>query len=280
MPGSSIPSFGSKPGPRSVAWQTCRLWNWRIPKNSIPLIHQKATLRTPCTLKIRLCAPPCETRSMPTQISPALPNQARVASAARDRAPVFVLGCGRSGTKFLYHTLLSAGGFAVYYAESNAFNLLGSRFGNLRHRNNRRKMLDTWFSSKLFQRTGLSPEEIEPRILNDCHNAADFLRIVMDTIAQKQGVLRWAECTPLHLLYLPLIKSLIPEALIVHIIRDGRDVAVSLNKIGWIRPYPWDRNRSVISAGIFLALVCRQGLALGPHPGQGLPSGTLRRLGV
>ena len=26
------------------------------------------------------------------------------------QAPVFVLGCGRSGTKFLYHTLLSAGG--------------------------------------------------------------------------------------------------------------------------------------------------------------------------
>ena len=49
--------------------------------------------------------------------------------SARSKAPVFVLGCGRSGTKFLYHTLLSAGGFAIYHAESNAFNLLGLRFG-------------------------------------------------------------------------------------------------------------------------------------------------------
>jgi Sulfotransferase family len=228
---------------------------------------------------------------MPAEMSPVLTSQVQPPSSiARDRAPVFVLGCGRSGTKFLYHTLLSAGGFAVYYAESNAFNLLGSRFGNLRHRKNRQKMLDTWFSSKLFQRTGLTPEEIEPRILNECNSAADFLRIVMETIAHKQGVHRWAECTPLHLLYLPLIKSLIPEALIVHIIRDGRDVAVSLNKIGWIRPYPWDRTRSVITAGIFWRWIVSKGLVYGRSMGTDYtelhyedlvaqPQQTLARLG-
>ena len=228
---------------------------------------------------------------MPAEMSPVLTSQVQPpASIARDRAPVFVLGCGRSGTKFLYHTLLSAGGFAVYYAESNAFNLLGSRFGNLRYRKNRQKMLDTWFSSKLFQRTGLTPQEIEPRILNECHNAADFLRIVMETIAHKQGVHRWAECTPLHLLYVPLIKSLIPEALIVHIIRDGRDVAVSLDKIGWIRPYPWDRTRSVITAGIFWRWIVSKGLQYGRSMGQDYtevhyedlvaqPQQTLARLG-
>jgi hypothetical protein len=228
---------------------------------------------------------------MAAEMSPVLTSQVQPPSSiARDRAPVFVLGCGRSGTKFLYHTLLSAGGFAVYYAESNAFNLLGSRFGNLRHRKNRQKMLDTWFSSKLFQRTGLTPEEIEPRILNECNSAADFLRIVMETIAHKQGVHRWAECTPLHLLYLPLIKSLIPEALIVHIIRDGRDVAVSLNKIGWIRPYPWDRTRSVITAGIFWRWIVSKGLVYGRSMGKDYtevhyedlvaqPQQTLARLG-
>ena len=78
-------------------------------------------------------------------------------------------------------------------------------------------------------------------MLEDCRNAGDFLRIVMEAIARKQGVDRWAESTPLHLLYLPLIKKLIPEALVVHIIRDGRDVTASLYRIGWIRPLPWDR---------------------------------------
>ena len=121
-----------------------------------------------------------------------------------------MLGCGRSGTKFLYHTLLSAGGFAVYYAESNAFNLLGLRFGNLKRRGNRRKLLDAYYKSMLFERTGLKPEEIDQRVMDECQNAGDFLRIVMDAVARKQGVPRWAECTPLHLLYLPLIKKVVP----------------------------------------------------------------------
>jgi hypothetical protein len=205
---------------------------------------------------------------MQAELKAAKPDGAERKSPSRSKAPVFVLGCGRSGTKFLYHTLLSAGGFAVYHAESNAFNLLGLRFGNLQHRGNREKLLEAWFKSKLFQRSGLTREEIEPRILNECHNAGDFLRILMETIARKQGVDRWAESTPLHLLYLPVIKKLIPDALIIHIIRDGRDVAASLNKIGWIRPYPWDRRRSLVLAGLFWKWIVSKGRRYGKAMGS------------
>jgi len=177
----------------------------------------------------------------------------------RARAPVFVLGCGRSGTKFLYHTLLSGGGFAVYFAESNAFNLLGVRFGNLARRANRRKLLDVYYKSNLFERTELAPEDIDQRVMDDCRNAGDFLRIVMEAIARKQGVPRWAECTPLHLLNLPLIKKVVPDALIIHIIRDGRDVAASLHRIGWIRPFAWDRGRAVLAPAIFWRWIVSKG---------------------
>jgi Sulfotransferase family len=176
---------------------------------------------------------------------------AEQASSRRKNAPVFVLGCVRSGTKLLYHILLSSGTFCVYRTESNVFNLLGFKFGNLRHRKNRQRLLDAWLRSKLFQRSELQTEEIAPQILENCRNEGDFLRILMETIARKQGVKRWAETTPQHLLYLPLIKKLIPDALIVHIIRDGRDVAVSLKKIGWIRPFPWDRRGSLLASGLF-----------------------------
>jgi hypothetical protein len=181
----------------------------------------------------------------------------------RSAAPVFVLGCGRSGTKFLYHTLLSAGGFAVYHAESNAFNLLGLRFGNLARRGNRRRLLDEYCASRLFQRTGLEPRDIEQRVMEDCRNAGDFLRIVMEAIAHKQGVERWAESTPLHMLYLPLIKKVIPDALVVHIIRDGRDVAASLHRIGWIRPLSWDRSRAFLVPAIFWRWIVSKGRRYG-----------------
>jgi hypothetical protein len=189
-------------------------------------------------------------------------------SGARFKAPVFVLGCGRSGTKLLYHTLLSAGGFAIYHAESNAFNLIGLRFGSLARRENRRALLDHWLRSKLFERTGLSREEIEPRILEECHSPGDFLRILMETIARKQGVDRWAECTPLHLLYLPLIKKLFPDALIVHIIRDGRDVAVSLDRIGWIKPFSWDRKRRLLPPALFWKWIVGKGRRYGSRMGS------------
>jgi Sulfotransferase family len=194
-----------------------------------------------------------------------VPDTATVPSAraTRSKAPVFVLGCGRSGTKFLYHTLLSAGGIAVYYAESNAFNLLGLRFGNLARRRNRRQLLDEYFRSKLFFRTGLDRIDIEARVMEDCRNAGDFLRIVMEAVARKQGVERWAECTPLHLLYLPLIKKVIPDALVVHIIRDGRDVTASLHRIGWIRPLFWDRARAYLVPAIFWRWIVSKGRRYG-----------------
>jgi sulfotransferase family protein len=168
----------------------------------------------------------------------------------------------------LYHTLLSAGGFAVYHAESNAFNLLGLRFGNLSRRGNRRRLLDAYYTSKLFQRTGLQPGDIDQRVMDDCRNAGDFLRIVMEAIARKQGVHRWAESTPLHTLYLPLLKRVIPDALVIHIIRDGRDVTASLHRIGWIHPFPWDRSRAFLVPAIFWRWIVskgrRYGQALGP----------------
>ena len=156
----------------------------------------------------------------------------------------------------------------MYRAESNAFNLIGVRFGNLAKLKNRRVLLDHWLRSKLFYRSGLTREEIEPRILEECHNAADFLRILMETIARKQGVDRWAESTPLHLLYLPLIKQLFPDALVIHIIRDGRDVTVSLNRIGWIKPLPWDKSRSLLAPAIFWRWIVRKGRKYGQSMGE------------
>ena len=153
-------------------------------------------------------------------------------TTTRNKAPVFVLGCGRSGTTLLYHMLLSAGDFAVYRAESNAINLLEPRFGDLSVRRNKEGLMDAWLASKLFDRSGLEAEAIRAKVIAECRNGGDFLRIVMGEMARQQGVQRWADCTPEHLLHLHRIKETIPEALIIHIIRDGRDVALSTDKLG------------------------------------------------
>lgn len=181
----------------------------------------------------------------------------------RRTAPVFVLGCPRSGTTLLYDLLLSAGGFAVYLAESNVFNVLALRFGDLGARQNRQRLLRVWLGSKLFRATGLDAEEIEKKVLEQCQNAGDFLRMVMEGVARSQNMQRWAENSPECLLHLPLIKQLIPDALVLHIIRDGRDVATSLERVRYVRPFPWEERQNLIGSGVYWEWIVQQGRQYG-----------------
>jgi len=163
--------------------------------------------------------------------------------------------------------LLSAGGFAVYLAESNVFNLLMPRFGDLSSRSNREHLMDAWLNSRLFLASGLEREHVRKRIVEDCRNGGDFLRIVMDEICALQGMQRWAENSPEGMLYLPLIKQLIPDALVVHIIRDGRDVATSLGRLRYVRAFPWEERHSLIGCGLYWEWIVQQGRSFGRSAG-------------
>jgi hypothetical protein len=166
------------------------------------------------------------------------------------RAPVFVVGSARSGTTLLYHTLLSSGVFAVYLTGPVVFDLLVPRFGDLGKLRNRSRLLPVWFQSYQYRLSGLDRSFIEKKILAECHSNGDFLRIIMNEIALHQGVERWAVSDPDNLLHIPAIARGIPDALFIHMIRDGRDVALSMSKEGWIRPFPWDRQRSLLVAAL------------------------------
>lgn len=187
---------------------------------------------------------------------------------SRTQAPVFVLGCPRSGTTLLYHMLLSAGRFAIYRAESNFFNLLSPRFGGLRSRWSRETLLKNWASSELFLASGLDHEALRSKLVNECHTTGDCLRVFMEEVAAKQGVDRWADCTPDHLLYVRDIKREIPNALIVHIIRDGRDVALSYARQGWENHLPWDRSQSLEVAALYWSWIVSEGRKLGSALGK------------
>jgi hypothetical protein len=182
-----------------------------------------------------------------------------VPAGARRRAPVFVLGSPRSGTTLLYHMLLSSGGFAVYRSETHVFNILEAAYGDLKNRSNRKRLMKAWLGSKLFQISGLDAREIERKVLSDCTNGGEFLTTVMGAVAEKQGAERWADCTPDHLLYLDRIKETIPDALFVHVIRDGRDVALSMEKQGWIRPLPGDAGQGLMVSGLYWEWVVSRG---------------------
>jgi len=174
--------------------------------------------------------------------------------------PIFVMGCHRSGTNLLYDTLLSAGGFAVYRGYLPVYKMLIPRFGDLRKIENRQKLMRTWLRSKGFRRSGLNPEEFTRCVLNDCRTGGDFIRITMDQIAWNQKAIRWAVYDPDNVLYMPNIKKDIPEALFIHIIRDGRDIALSLKKMGGFQPLPWDStSRGLQATALYWEWMVRNG---------------------
>src|SRR5204863_3741214 len=89
------------------------------------------------------------------------------------------------------------------------------------------------------------------------------LRIVMDDIARAQGMQRWAENSPEGLLHVSMIKQLIPDALVIHIIRDGRDVATSLERIRYVRPFPWEERQTLIGSGVYWEWIVQRGQSHG-----------------
>jgi len=184
------------------------------------------------------------------------------------KSPVFVVGCPRSGTSLLYHSLLSGGGFPFYDEETHFFSGLAPRVGNLKHFKNRKKLIEKWRKSDCLKVTGIDREEVEHQILNDCRNSGDFLRIVMDSMARSQNAERWSEKTPDHVLYLREIKRTIPNALFIHIIRDGRDVALSLDGKGFLNPYLLSKSHSLLVCGIYWEWLIESGRSMAHELGS------------
>ena len=185
------------------------------------------------------------------------------------KAPVFILGCPRSGTSFLYHLLLSSGGFAAFRTQMNVYDVLEAIYGDLGVLSHKKKMMEEWLASKAFRISGLEAGEIKAKVLAECKSGGDFLRLVMDDIARKQHVDRWVDSTPTNAPHMLRIRRDFPEAQFIHIIRDGRDVALSLDMRGWSRPLPWHRKKRLLAAGLYWEWIVRMGrnygARIGPH---------------
>ena len=210
----------------------------------------------------------------------------------RHQRPVFVIGCHRSGTNLLYDTLLSSGGFAIYRGYLPVYKMLIPKFGDPADPQNLQNMLSAWLKSNAFQKSELDAQELTEEMIRRCRTGGDFIRIVMEAISRKQGATRWAVYDPDNLLYLARIRAELPDALFVHIIRDGRDIALSLKKMGGFRPFPWNRSvRSLRETAIYWEWMVEKGRSYGARIPQDYievryesliqdPRETLKSLGI
>jgi hypothetical protein len=159
--------------------------------------------------------------------------------------------------------LLSAGGFAAYRKETHLYDMVVPRFGNLRSAELKRRFLDDWLNSYFGRVSGLSVEPLLRSSVREARSGGHFLRLLMEAIVRAQEAERWVEATPAHVLYIREIKRDFPDARIVHVIRDGRDSALSLDRQHWIAPLPWDRRRTLAVAALYWEWMVRRGRRAG-----------------
>jgi Sulfotransferase family len=141
----------------------------------------------------------------------------------------FIVARGRSGTTLLRAMFDSHPQMAVP-PESHFVVPLLKRRRSLE----RRGMLSIEaFVADLGNRYGFRRWELDVATVEDHLRASGpvdlptAIRDVFALYADRQGKARYAEKTPVNVLHLELLATTFPEARFVHLIRDGRDVALS-----------------------------------------------------
>jgi Sulfotransferase family len=181
------------------------------------------------------------------------------------RNPVFIVGCGRSGTTMLMLMLDRHPDLAIpseshfirhLWRQRESFNVDGSFDSD----GLTRRILQ----SEHFRRWEVSDEAVWRRVeaMNE-PGFADVIRGVFSAYADSRGKPRWGDKTPIYVRELDWLARLFPDARFLHIIRDGRDVALSYISLPWGPKNAWQAGlkwRRDVEAG------CRSGATLGePH---------------
>ena len=164
-------------------------------------------------------------------------------------APFFVVGCARSGTTLLRLMLDShphlavppESHFVVRFADGGSEPVTGvpaiwqrARRWIPRRDPSLDDRLEAILSTPQFANWHIEPSLVREQVLAARPTTyAALVDAVFRTYARSQGKERWGDKTPWYVLHLPLLADLFPRACFVHLVRDGRDVAVSLTERPW-----------------------------------------------
>jgi hypothetical protein len=136
--------------------------------------------------------------------------------------PLVVLGVSRSGTTLLRVILDRSPGIAIP-DESFFVPLLARRHGRTV---DAERFLDDVARIPTIRAWGLRPEDVAPRIRSGMATG-EAIAAIFEAYAERAGKPRWGDKTPMYMRHLGMLERLFPDAQYVHLVRDGRDAALS-----------------------------------------------------
>ena len=147
----------------------------------------------------------------------------KLSDPKRPPAP-FIVGVNRSGTTLL-RMMLDAHPELTIPPETH---FIPEVIRRANHENTRRRLIRSITKHPRWGDFGLDEEEFRARAKQVRPlTAANAIRCFYDLYAEGQGKPRWGDKTPRYMRAMPRISRALPEARFVHLIRDGRDVALS-----------------------------------------------------
>jgi sulfotransferase family protein len=141
----------------------------------------------------------------------------------------FVVGVARSGTTLVRAILDSHPDMAIP-GESHFITEMTRRPSRYEPGDGFRgdRFLHDILGHQRFQRWGLPEERVRRQLRDDPpHDLAAAFRGVYRAYALERGKSRYGDKTPAYVHHIPVLSRLFPEATLVHVVRDGRDVALS-----------------------------------------------------
>lgn len=149
------------------------------------------------------------------------------------KVPFFIIGCPRSGTTLLQLLINSHPKIAIP-PESHIFVRFSKIFENYGDLNNKANL--KLFVQDLLKDYHIRDWDLGVSVDDFCDQLKEkslrnVIALLLELYAQKDLKIRWGDKTPQHMLHVREIKKIFPEAKFIHLIRDGRDVAVSSSRI-------------------------------------------------
>lgn len=172
---------------------------------------------------------------------------APLSSGAADFRPTFVVGCERSGTTLLAVMIGRHTSIAMMPETHFFLRVVPRRLRALPLTHS--QILKRYYKSPRASDIDLDRGELERRFNAMPPTCAALFETILSMYTERWGKARGAEKTPFHLLCVPLILKWFPEARIVGIVRDGRDVVRSIMNAPWtahrsLRRHCWKWARS------------------------------------
>ncbi|MCP5300252.1 MAG: sulfotransferase [Chromatiaceae bacterium] len=152
----------------------------------------------------------------------------------KQSTPFFIVGSQRSGTTMLRlmlnnHSKLSvpfeSGFIPDFYRDLE-------RYGDLRQRRNVEGLLAAIRQHPFVVKGNLIPDPGAVLARNPT-TYAQLVDAIFGELALRRDKVRWGDKTPSYVEDIDVLWSLFPGCRVVHLVRDGRDVASSLRSLSW-----------------------------------------------